>query len=188
MIILLRLFIWDCTEYVGQERFGALYRIYYRDALGAFLVFDLSKPETFQSVLRVSFSCITIFNSNSLIVFIFSLQWKRDIDQKVVLPDGSPLPVVLLANKCDLPYPAVKTSQLDSFCQEHGFAGWVETSAKMNINVEEAIRGLVSHILKNTGVVEAHRVQEQIDRPASKQTLSLTDPVTNKDSSNSGCC
>lgn len=178
--------LWPCTL-VGQERFGALYRIYYRDALGAFLVFDLSKPETFQSVLRVCILSFPMLSATSHCEYPL-LQWKRDIDQKVVLPDGSPLPVVLLANKCDLPYPAVKTSQLDLFCQEHGFAGWVETSAKMNINIEEAIRGLVSHILKNTSVIEAHRVQEQSDRPATKNTLSLTDPPPSKEGSNSSCC
>ena len=37
----------------GQDRFGALYRIYYRDAYGVMLVFDLSRPETFHSVLKV---------------------------------------------------------------------------------------------------------------------------------------
>lgn len=37
----------------GQDRFGALYRIYYRDAFGAMLVFDLSRQETFHSVLKV---------------------------------------------------------------------------------------------------------------------------------------
>jgi GTPase SAR1 family protein len=44
-------------------------------------VFDLSRTETFQSVLK----------------------WKREIDSKVTLPNGRPLPVFLLANKCDLP-------------------------------------------------------------------------------------
>ncbi len=40
----------------GQDRFGTLYRIYYRDAFGALLVFDLSRPDSFHNVLRVRFT------------------------------------------------------------------------------------------------------------------------------------
>jgi hypothetical protein len=29
-------------------------------------------------------------------------KWKKEIDSKVVLPNSAPIPVVLLANKCDL--------------------------------------------------------------------------------------
>lgn len=37
----------------GQDRFSTLYRVYYKGAYGAMLVFDLSRPETFHSVLKV---------------------------------------------------------------------------------------------------------------------------------------
>jgi GTPase SAR1 family protein len=69
----------------------------------------------------------------------------------VTLPNGKPLPVVLLANKCDLPEATVHREMLDSFCKEHGFVGWFETSAKTNHNIEEGIRGLVAAILSHPG-------------------------------------
>jgi len=65
----------------GQERFGNMTRVYYKEAVGCFIVFDITRPSTFEAVER----------------------WKRDLDSKVSLPDGSRIPCVLLANKvCNL--------------------------------------------------------------------------------------
>lgn len=35
---------------------------------------------------------------------------------------------------------------MDEFCKEKGFTGWFETSAKENINIEEAARSLVNKV------------------------------------------
>lgn len=61
----------------GQERFTWMTRVYYRDAKGCVIVFDLSSRSSFLSVPK----------------------WKRDLDAKVTLMDGSPVPCLLLANK-----------------------------------------------------------------------------------------
>nr|XP_060472832.1 ras-related protein Rab-32 [Panthera onca] len=103
-------------------------RVYYKEAVGAFVVFDISRGSTFEAVLK----------------------WKSDLDSKVHLPNGSPIPAVLLANKCDQKKDGGQNpSQLDQFCKEHGFTGWFETSAKDNINIDEAARFLVENILAN---------------------------------------
>ncbi|CAN0513849.1 unnamed protein product, partial [Laminaria digitata] len=72
---------------------------------------------------------------------------------QVRLPDGSRLPVVLLANKCDLDLSLVSflvsgREALNWFCDRHGFVGWFETSAKLNINIEEASHFLVEKVLE----------------------------------------
>ncbi|XP_021482222.1 ras-related protein Rab-32 [Meriones unguiculatus] len=122
---LVRLQLWDIA---GQERFGNMTRVYYKEALGAFVVFDLSRSSTFEAVLK----------------------WKSDLDNKVHLPNGSPIPAVLLANKCDQKKDNNQSpSQMDQFCKDHGFTGWFETSAKDNINIDEATRFLVENMLAN---------------------------------------
>ncbi|CAO2628455.1 Ras-related protein Rab-32, partial [Lemmus lemmus] len=122
---LVRLQLWDIA---GQERFGNMTRVYYKEALGAFVVFDLSRSSTFEAVLK----------------------WKSDLDSKIHLPNGSPIPAVLLANKCDQKKESSQSpSQMDQFCKDHGFTGWFETSAKDNINIDEATRFLVEKILAN---------------------------------------
>ena len=54
--------------------------MYYKDAVGAFLVFDVSRSDSFRAVEK----------------------WKTDLDSKVLLPDGRPIPCVLLGNKSDV--------------------------------------------------------------------------------------
>jgi Ras-related protein Rab-32 len=47
-----RLQLWDVA---GQERFGTLTHVYYKETSAAMIVFDADKFRTFDSVLRVRF-------------------------------------------------------------------------------------------------------------------------------------
>uniref|UniRef100_A0A8C6WQ88 Ras-related protein Rab n=1 Tax=Neogobius melanostomus TaxID=47308 RepID=A0A8C6WQ88_9GOBI len=111
-----RLQLWDIA---GQERYGNMTRVYYREAVGAMVVFDVTRASTFEAVLK----------------------WKDDLDSKVTLNHGRPVPVVLLANKSDqLPSHSPK---LDTFCRENGFVAWFETSAKVRpVTRRAALKGL----------------------------------------------
>lgn len=102
--------LWDVA---GHERFGTMTRVYYKYAIAAVIVFDLSRPATFEAVLK----------------------WRDDVNSKVVLANGEPIPALLLANKCDLPGVTVNADQLNSFCAQHGFIGWFQTSAQDNVNI-----------------------------------------------------
>lgn len=150
--------LWDIA---GQDRFGAIYRVYYKDAFGALLVFDLSRPETFASVAK----------------------WKHEIDSKVTLPNGQPLPVLLVGNKCDIESAAARVdkAQLDKFCEDNGFIGWFQTSALANINIEMAVRTLVRNILTHTDAFEAQAA-------AAEAADADTVKVDLKESESPGCC
>ncbi len=96
--------------------------------IAAVIVFDLSRPATFDSVLK----------------------WYLDVNQKVMLANEQPVPILLLANKCDLEDTVLDSKMLEEFCQQHNFIGWFATSAKDNVNIEEAMRFLVKNILELT--------------------------------------
>lgn len=100
------------------------------------------------------------------------------------LPNNAPLPVVLLANKCDLPdHQGPNKEQLDAFCKEHGFVRWYETSAKENINIEESVKGLVSSILEHSDALGAQK-----DAKKEKEggvSMSLAGEAPKKEG---GCC
>ncbi|KAJ7997547.1 hypothetical protein DPEC_G00230140 [Dallia pectoralis] len=119
-----RLQLWDIA---GQERFGNMTRVYYREAMGAFIVFDATRPTTFEAIIK----------------------WKEDLDSKLMLTNGQSIATVLLANKCDQGREVLTNNniKMDQFCKDNGFAGWFETSAKDNTNINEAANFLVKHIM-----------------------------------------
>lgn len=121
---LVRLQLWDIA---GQDRFASMTRPYYKDAFGAFIVFDASNPLTFESVSK----------------------WKQDLDNKVSLSDESNVPCLLLANKCDLvDINSDDERELSEFAEANGFIGYCYTSPKNNINIESSVLMLVEKVLE----------------------------------------
>jgi Ras-related protein Rab-32 len=124
-LLVLSLKLWDIA---GQERYGSMTRVYYKDAVAALIVFDVSHPKSFESVAK----------------------WKRDVEEKVFLPDGRPIPCVLLANKCDLQNNVYKSpKELDTYIEETGIVKWFETSAKTGVGIDPAINCLLDKVLED---------------------------------------
>jgi len=156
-----RLQLWDIA---GQERFGIMTHVYYREATAACVVFDISSRKTFEAVPR----------------------WKNDVDMKVHLPNGQPVPCILLANKCDLGTNAVTAEELDKFTKENGFIAWFETSAKQNRNVDEAMHLLVEHIIHTINTGEPVPAG-QLSSGSGKAGLKVSGATNQKQSSSKGC-
>jgi len=159
---LIRLQLWDIA---GQERYGSMTRVYYKDAVGCLIVFDVTRQSTFEAVAK----------------------WKHDLDTKVQLADGQPIPCVLLANKCDQPKEGLvnNSSQMDKYCEEKGFLQWYETSAKENINIEPAAKFLVEKILENDRSNNTLPDEDDSDKIDLRQKPSSR---TNQQEKTGGCC
>lgn len=115
--------IWDIA---GQERYGQMTRVYFLSAVGAMVVAEINKPETWAAAVN----------------------WKKDVDSKVFLPGSQqvPIPCMLLLNKCDLGDCEKTNEEIDEFCRCHGFVGWLKVSAKTGENVEQAFTQLIQTV------------------------------------------
>lgn len=153
---IIRLQLWDIA---GQQRFGNMTRVYYKEAAGAIVVFDVTRINTFDAIQK----------------------WKNDIDEKIRYANENKIPVILFANKCDLARDIFyeNDSTINKICEDYGFIAWFETSAKNDTGIENGINTLVGKILESYGK------PEKKNNTVNLNTLSN---VTNKNNNNNKCC
>ncbi|RLU19606.1 hypothetical protein DMN91_008163 [Ooceraea biroi] len=90
-------------------------------------------------------------------------KWLNDLREKVTLPDGADIPIVLLANKCDVSV-AVTNEQISKFCKESRIDAWYATSAKQNTNIDAAMHYLVEKVLSariENGIRDSIRLRHE---------------------------
>ncbi|XP_051132703.1 ras-related protein RABA2a [Andrographis paniculata] len=111
--------IWDTA---GQERYRAITSAYYRGALGALLVYDVTKPTTFENVSR----------------------WLKELRDHA----DSNIVIMLIGNKTDLKHlRAVASEDAQTFSEKEGLS-FIETSALEATNVEKAFQTILSEIYR----------------------------------------
>ncbi|KAJ7967980.1 Ras-related protein like [Quillaja saponaria] len=111
--------IWDTA---GQERYRAITSAYYRGALGALLVYDVTKPTTFENVS----------------------QWLKELRDHA----DANIVIMLIGNKTDLKHlRAVATEDAQSYAENEGLS-FIETSALEATNVEKAFQTILSEIYR----------------------------------------
>lgn len=119
--------IWDLA---GQARFKTVREVYYQGAVGAIVVFDVTRPDTFKSVP----------------------DWLKELLKN---NKNQIIPTVLVGNKVDLrELKGVTTEDGEKYAQ--ALSKWsgtdvhyIETSAKMDINVKETFEKLLQEMTKN---------------------------------------
>lgn len=152
---------WDLA---GQERFANLTRHYYTGAVGAFIVFDKTKATPFFKPINGS-----------------GKAWKKDIDDKVNLHDGTKIPVVLLCNKCDLESkdPLIDEEAVQKYAQENGYAGCFFVSAYKATGTDEALKFLIKKIFELDPDAEKRMLQKS-------EGIKITEPK-NKPATEDDC-
>lgn len=123
--------IWDTA---GQERFQSLGMAFYRGADACFLVYDKTDPESFRHLA----------------------DWRQDFLVNAAPEDPDSFPFIVLGNKVDLPSAdhRVSRAKAEAWCRSHGTSGidYFETSAKENVNVEQAFVAIARKALsRETG-------------------------------------
>ncbi|XP_059648278.1 ras-related protein RABA2a [Cornus florida] len=142
--------IWDTA---GQERYRAITSAYYRGALGALLVYDTTKPTTFENVSR----------------------WLKELRDHA----DSNIVIMLIGNKTDLKHlRAVATEDAQGFAEKEGLS-FIETSALEATNVEKAFQTILSEIYR---IISKKSLSSDEPAPASikeGKTLVVGGPETN---------
>ena len=105
-LVTLQLQLWDTA---GEEHYKAITSVYYRGANAALIVFDMTKPESFNNVKS----------------------WMEE----VLLKSGSDVLVKVVGNKSDMEA-KIDTQTIDEFTDLH-LCQWCTTSAKDGTNVNE---------------------------------------------------
>ncbi|KAL1823597.1 hypothetical protein ACET3Z_010375 [Daucus carota] len=133
--------IWDTA---GQERFRAITSSYYRGALGALLVYDITRKNTFESLKKWLHELREFGNPDMVIVLVGN---KSDLSdsRQVVVEDGQTL------------------AQLEGLC-------FMETSAKENINVEEAFLSMINRIYE---ITSQKSLDTKLISPGTRTNVSL---------------
>lgn len=108
--------VWDTA---GQERYRSITNAYYRGAVGALVVYDITKKQSFESVQR----------------------WVQEVKDHT-----EEIQIMVVGNKLDLALNRqVPVEEAKNYAMENGFH-YIETSAYTSKNVEEAFKQLISGI------------------------------------------
>ncbi|KAK7852048.1 ras-related protein raba5d [Quercus suber] len=136
--------IWDTA---GQERFRAVTSAYYRGAVGALIVYDISRRSTFESIARW-------LDELKMLAFGFTgtsspaNQFWNHV-QLLQSHSDTTVAMMLVGNKCDLEnIRAVSVEEGTTLAEAEGLF-FMETSALDSTNVKKAFEIVIREIYNN---------------------------------------
>ncbi|XP_024357017.1 ras-related protein Rab11D [Physcomitrium patens] len=152
--------IWDTA---GQERYRAVTSAYYRGAVGAMVVYDITKEQSFDHVLR------------------WLEELRAHADANIV--------IMLIGNKSDLSnLRQVETDTAREYAEKQGLS-FLETSAMESTNVETAFFTVLSEIYKTVSKKALIADENQGGAPLLPGTkITLTDKDDVIGTKKAGCC
>ena len=152
-----RIQLWDLA---GQDRLGGISKLYCRDANGALVVNDITRENSLEQV------CL----------------WKASVDDNVCMEDGSPIPMILCANKADLlgSESNINEESIHEYAVSHKFTAGFLCSSKTGMNTNEALVKLVENIISRNK--NSDHLTEDIRKNAGKKL------EPKKKQEKKGCC
>ncbi|KAJ6851024.1 ras-related protein Rab2BV [Iris pallida] len=139
--------IWDTA---GQERYRAITSAYYRGAVGALLVYDITKKQSFDNVQR----------------------WLRELRDHA----DSNIVIMMAGNKSDLNHlRAVSEEDAHMLAEKEGLS-FLETSALEAVNIEKAFQTILTeiyHIISKKAL--AAQAAASVAAPAQGTTINVAD-------------
>jgi len=96
------------------------------------------------SFYRNSETCILVFDITNKDSFTNVENWRTEFLDQLNPPDSKTYPFLLLGNKSDMSNDMqVTQDEIDNYCKEHNNMPFFMTSAKDNINLEEAFNKVI---------------------------------------------
>lgn len=150
--------IWDTA---GQERYRAITSAYYRGAVGALLVYDITKRQTFDNVQR----------------------WLRELRDHA----DSNIVIMMAGNKCDLNHLRAVSEEDGQGLAEREELSFLETSALEATNIEKAFQTILTeiyHIISKKALAAQEAAAAAL--PGQGTTINVNDASGNQ--SKKLCC
>jgi Ras-related protein Rab-11A len=151
--------IWDTA---GQERYRAITSAYYRGAVGALLVYDITKHVTYENVER----------------------WLKELRDHA----DSNIVIMLVGNKSDLKHlRGVSTEDAQAFSEKEGLS-FIETSALEATNVEKAFQRILTEIYRIVSKKALASEESTATGPGEGTTIVVGQDTESTDLKKKGTC